>query len=250
MATPGNRHSWHKGQGKGQACPERGIGQGTGITNPTTGDRHGHPGPPAHTPGDQPLTPAPLGEGAQPNPRGSSTRGPSPTRAAAMSEQCPGLSPERGSRSTRGTGGSRCPSEGALLAGPAQAPRAAPLQPPCGQETAQRRRGAQVPAALQVDSFVGPLCTPGNLQPTGRGCSSRDGSSAHGILLRSPPCPQPSVLHSTRGRRGEVTGMAEAGITRPRWHLGQARSRQGLPRTRVPRQAELWGCPSSFLPAQ
>lgn len=44
-----------------------------------------------------------------------------------------------------------------------------------------------------------------------------------------------SALHSaaqpgsTRGRRTEVTGMAEAGIKRPRWHLGRARSRQGLP---------------------
>lgn len=121
VAIPGNRHSWHKGQGKGQACPEQGIGHGTGITNPRqAGNRHGHPGPPADTPGDQPLTPAPLGEGAQPSPQGSST-GPSPTRAAAMSEQCPGLSPERGSLSTPGSRGSLqglCPQSALSLQAP------------------------------------------------------------------------------------------------------------------------------------
>lgn len=87
------------------------------------------------------------------------------------------------------------PSESALLAGPAEAPRAAALQPARGQEPPQRRGGAQVPTALQVDSFVGPLCTwpgtPGNLQPTGTRCSHSDGSPA-----RETPCPMaPSCTH-------------------------------------------------------
>lgn len=207
-----------------------------------------------------------------------------------MSEQCPGLSPERDPLSTaghRGVSTEAVPSERALLAGPAEAPGAAALQPARRQEPAQGRRGAQVPAALQVDSFVGPLCTrpgtPGNLQPMGTGCSHRDGSPAcdtpahntpaHGTLVHGTlpdswhPCPwHPpaltplcSTLHApvqpggTRGRRTEVTGMAEACIMRPHRHLGQACSRQGLSgcaRSPVSRKAELPGCPSSCLQVQ
>lgn len=86
-----------KGQGKGQAYPEQGIGQGTGITIPDrAGDRHSCPGPPRDTPGDQPR----LGKGPSRAP-GAAAQGPTPTRAAAMSEQCPGLSPGRGSLSTQ-----------------------------------------------------------------------------------------------------------------------------------------------------
>ena len=101
-------------------------------------------------------------------------------------------------------------SEDALLAGPGEAARAAALQPASGQEPAQRRAGAEVPAALQVDAFGG-----GHLRTRGgraaMASDGRGGRHAPTLSLTTPSFPAGTSRAAQGLRRPVSRGRPSAG---------------------------------------
>lgn len=192
-----------QGQGATGTGPGHGQRRGPGTA---MGTRHGHRGhrhgvgagdggtarlaPQRPPQGTSPSPPTP-GRGHEEAP-GQRHRGLAPQVGSSVQERGPPGTPQlRGLCGGRGRAtGPALPSEDALLAGPAEAPRAATLQPAGGQEPAQGRGGAQVPAAPQVDAFLALLRSrpgaPGDLQP-------------HGDRLRH--C-LPTLWDDSRSRRG------------------------------------------------